>query len=156
MCKILPPKYQYIPAVTCIIRTDLSTESEDRSCIWGERSRGCPFLSQLIWGGGLPSAWHSRPTALSWVTCTSLGTVVSPEIDGGTMKRQMIMKSAKNLTRITKNTWLSVPTDLKQRQCRFCSPVQPGSQPNRCTSLNHQGSVSAVLDCCLQGSHCTF
>jgi hypothetical protein len=49
-----------------------------------ERNRGCPFFSQLIWGGGVPTAWHSSVTALSCVTCTSLGTDVSPEIVGGT------------------------------------------------------------------------
>lgn len=49
----------------------------------------------------------------------------------------------------------NVQTDLKQRGCRFCSPVQPGWQPNRCMSPNHQDSASVVLACCLQGSHCT-
>lgn len=49
----------------------------------------------------------------------------------------------------------NVQADLKQRRWRFCSPVRQDSQPNTCTSLNHQDSASAVLTCCLQGSNCT-
>jgi len=62
----------------------LRTESAERRRVRGERNSGCPFFSQLIWGGGVPAAWHSSVTALSCVTCTSRGTAVSPGIVGGT------------------------------------------------------------------------
>lgn len=62
----------------------LRTVSAVRSRVRGERSRGRPFHSQLIWGGGFPAARHSRVTTLSCATCTSRGEPTSPEIEGGT------------------------------------------------------------------------
>lgn len=79
-------KHIYMTNV-CVWSSDLSTESPDSSRVLGDSSTGRPFFSQLIWGAGLPAAWHSSVTALSWVTCSSLGTDVSPEMDGGTERR---------------------------------------------------------------------
>ncbi len=70
--------------ICCACTTDLRTVSAERRWTRGDRSKGWPSLSQLIWGWGVPVALHSSVTTLCRVVCTSRGTLVSPLMEGGT------------------------------------------------------------------------
>lgn len=95
--------YQKAQHCLCsVCKTDLRTESAESRRIRGDRSKGWPSLSQLIWGWGVPVALHSSVTTLCWVVCTSRGTLVSPLMEGGTVV-QKIWKSIHRFVLCTKN-----------------------------------------------------
>lgn len=114
---ILHLSYQKAQHCLCsVCKTDLRTESAESRRIRGDRSKGWPSLSQLIWGWGVPVALHSSVTTLCWVVCTSRGTLVSPFIEGGTVV-QKVWKSIHRFVLCTKKknyTKTTVLTRYKQ------------------------------------------
>lgn len=146
--------------------THLRTLSAERRRVRGERSRDRPFFNQLIWGRGLPTAWHSSVTMLSREACTSWGVSVIPSMDGGTMTQKHntqisheacsnVLISQSTLTQLSKtgsqltchreSEDLAFPPSCTDSQTGVCSRVLwPQSQQGKSAPIWRQAANMKV------------